>query len=121
MNRKFVYIIAAGVLAGLVGLTACGKSDDGDAGKAGSEGVQPSPGVSGAVEAPPENAQQQPSMVETLKEKSGIMTPEERTAAIARARANAEAAAKAVGQSDDDVRKAGEAAENTALGAFEAR
>ncbi|EFM58174.1 Antifreeze protein, type I [Brucella sp. BO2] len=45
-----------------------------------------------------------------MRENSGVMTPEEKAAAIERARDNAETAAKAVGQSVEQVQAAGEAA-----------
>ncbi len=49
------------------------------------------------------------------------MTPEEQNAAIERARSNAEAAAKSVGQSADQIQAAGEAAIAAAQRSFEAR
>ncbi len=59
--------------------------------------------------------------MKALQDNSGVMTPEEQNAAIERARSNAEAAAKSVGQSADQIQAAGEAAIAAAQRSFEAR
>jgi hypothetical protein len=56
-----------------------------------------------------------------LQDNAGVITPEQKAAAIERARTNAEAAAKAVGQSVEQAQAAGEAAASAAQQSFEAR
>ncbi|EEH14102.1 conserved hypothetical protein [Brucella abortus bv. 4 str. 292] len=103
MNRNFLFFVSAIVL---FALAACGKGDeekaaapaDGQAASQPATPVEPSAGEKG------------PDLLKSMRENSGVMTPEEKAAAIERARANAETAAKAVGQSVEQVQAAGEAA-----------
>ncbi|EEZ12243.1 predicted protein [Brucella melitensis bv. 3 str. Ether] len=103
MNRNFLFFVSAIVL---FALAACGKGDeekaaapaDGQAASQPATPVGPSAGEKG------------PDLLKFMRENSGVMTPEEKAAAIERARANAETAAKAVGQSVEQVQAAGEAA-----------
>ncbi|WP_105985175.1 MULTISPECIES: antifreeze protein [unclassified Brucella] len=103
MNRNFLFFVSAIVL---FALAACAKGDeekaaapaDGQAASQPATPVEPSAGEKG------------PDLLKFMRENSGVMTPEEKAAAIERARANAETAAKAVGQSVEQVQAAGEAA-----------
>ncbi|SCD23686.1 hypothetical protein BR141012304_11267 [Brucella inopinata] len=104
MNRNFLFFVSAIVL---FALAACGKGDeekaavpaDGQAASQPATPVEPSAGE-----------KKGPNLLKSMRENSGVMTPEEKAAAIERARDNAEAAAKAVGQSVEQVQAAGEAA-----------
>lgn len=53
-----------------------------------------------------------------LKEQAANMTPEQKTAAVTAARTNAEAAAKAAGQTDEQAKVIGDQAEAAAKSAL---
>lgn len=118
MNRNFLFFISAIVL---VALAACGKGSDETAattngGEQGAAAIsQPArPTESGTTE-------KGPDLVKSLRDSSGVVSPEEKAAAIERARANAVAAAKSVGQTDQQAQAAGEAAVATAQRSFDER
>ena len=117
MNRNFLFVIAAIVLTALA---ACGKGEDETA--ATTNGGEQGAAVSQATK-PAENADAEkgPDLVKSLRAKSGVVSPEEKTAAIERARANAVAAAKSVGQTDEQAQAAGEAAAAVAQRSFNER
>jgi|GEM_PF-456685 len=118
MNLNFLFFISAIVL---VALAACGKGDDESAattngGEQGAAAIsQPAkPAESGSSE-------KGPDLVKSLRDSSGVVSPEEKAAAIERARANAVAAAKSVGQTDQQAQAAGEAAVTAAQRSFDER
>ncbi|GAA5617140.1 hypothetical protein ACRRRS_07650 [Brucella anthropi] len=118
MNRNFLFFISAIVL---VVLAACGKGDDETAattngGEQGAAAVsQPAkPAESGSTE-------KGPDLVKSLRDSSGVVSPEEKAAAIERARTNAVAAAKSVGQTDQQAQTAGQAAATAAQRSFDER
>ncbi|MBB6259840.1 hypothetical protein FHS77_000348 [Paenochrobactrum gallinarii] len=100
------------ILFSLSALTACGK-DDAEAPQ-----QEPAPAVQPAETAPavqePEAPVDAPDLLETLKENSGVLTPEQEAEIVARARQNAEAAAKSVGQNNEQIKLAGDRAEASA-------
>jgi len=112
MSRHFLFLISAIVL---VALAACGRGEDEQA-AAPTEPAQ-------TTTAPAADADKQagPDLMKALQDNAGVMTPEEQKAAIDRARSNAEAAAKSVGQNAAQVQAAGEAAVAAAQRSFEAR
>lgn len=115
MNRNTLFFVAAIVL---VALAACGKGSDEKAAAPAQDGAavsQPAAPAEGASE------KKGPDLVKALREKAGVNTPEEQAAAIERARTNAEAAAKAVGQNAEQAQAAGEAAAATAQRSFNER
>ncbi|MCX2697806.1 hypothetical protein OPR82_13680 [Brucella sp. YY2X] len=109
MSRHFLFLISAIVL---VALAACGKGEDEQAAV---------PSQEEQTTSAPAPEQDGPNLLKALQDNSGVMTPEEQKAAIDRARANAEAAAKAVGQSEQQAQAAGEAAASAAQRSFESR
>lgn len=118
MNRNFLFFVSAIVL---VALAACGKGDEEAAvtttgsDKGAAAVAQPAPATdSGSTE-------KGPDLVKSLRENSGVTSPEEEAAAIERARGNAVAAAKSVGQTDEQAQAAGEAAAATARRSFDER
>lgn len=115
MNRNFLFAVSAIVL---VILAACGKNDDE------TSAAQP-PQETGtsqpAASAPDKATQKGPDLVRTLRDNSGVMTPEEKAEAIERARQNAQSAARSVGQDDQQAEAAGEAAAIAAQRSFESR
>lgn len=115
MNRNALFFVSAIVL---VALAACGKGDDEKAAASAQDGTAVSQPA-----APVENAPEKkgPDLVKALRDNSGVITPEEKAAAIERARTNAESAAKAVGQTAEQAEAAGEAAAATAQRSFEER
>lgn len=113
MNRNFLFAIAAVIL---VALAACGKNEE-------EKAAAPADGQGeAAVSAPAEtgSGEKGPDLVKTLRESAGVMTPEEKAAAVERARTNAEVAAKAVGQSAETAQAAGEAAAGAAQRSMDA-
>lgn len=112
MSRHFLFLISAIVL---VALAACGRGESEQA----AAPTQPEQ----TTAAPVADADKQagPDLIKALQDNSGVMTPEEQKAAIERARSNAEAAAKSVGQSAEQVQAAGDAAMAAAQRSFEAR
>lgn len=100
------------ILFSLSALTACGK-DDAEAPQQTEtpattpEQVAPS---DQNLEAPADA----PDLLETLKENSGVLTPEQEAEIIKRARDNAEKAARSVGQNDEQVKAAADLAESSA-------
>jgi len=109
MSRHFLFVISAIVL---VALAACGKGEDEQSAV---------PATPEQTTAAPASEQEGPDLIKALQDNSGVMTPEEQKAAIERARVNAEAAAKSVGQNAEQVQAAGEAAVTAAQRSFEAR
>ena len=118
MNRNFLFVISAIVL---VALAACGKGEEENA--AVSTGSDAGAAAVSQPAAPVENtpAEKGPNLMKALRENAGVMTPEEKAAAIERARDNAESAARAVGQNSDQAQAAGEAAAVAAQRSFEAQ
>ncbi|MBB5702654.1 putative small lipoprotein YifL [Ochrobactrum daejeonense] len=122
MNRNFLFFVSAIVL---VALAACGKGDEETA--ATTTGTETTSTDKGAAVSPPApvadngNAEKGPDLVKSLRENAGVTGPEEKAAAIERARGNAVAAAKSVGQTDEQAQAAGEAAAATAQRSFEER
>ncbi|ANG96221.1 hypothetical protein Brsp04_01005 [Brucella sp. NBRC 12952] len=112
MSRHFLFLISAVVL---VALAACGKGEDEQA----AAPAQPEQNTS--APAPSSDTQAGPDLMKALQDNAGVITPEQKAAAIERARTNAEAAAKAVGQSVEQAQAAGEAAASAAQQSFEAR
>ncbi|MGC0053380.1 MULTISPECIES: hypothetical protein [Brucella] len=112
MSRHFLFLISAVVL---VALAACGRGEDEQA------AAPTQPEQTTAAPAPDADKQAGPDLIKALQDNSGVMTPEEQKAAIERARNNAEAAARSVGQSAEQVQAAGEAAVAAAQRSFEAR
>lgn len=114
MNRNFLFFVSAIVL---VALAACGKGDEESAatannGEKGAAVSQPAkPAESGS-------AKKGLDLVKSLRDSSGVVSPEEKAAAIKRARTNAVDAAKAVGQTDQQAQAAGEAAAAAAERSF---
>lgn len=108
MKKNLLFI---GAVASLLVIAACSKKDEGQA----NAKPEPAPAVEPQPAPPAVPADKGPDLINSLMDNSGVMTPEEKAAAIQRARNNAEAAAKAVGQSVEDARLAGEAAQNAAL------
>jgi hypothetical protein len=117
MNRNFLFSISAIVL---VALAACGKGDDETA--ATTNGGEQGAAVSQPAK-PVENGSTEkgPDLVKSLRDSSGVVSPEEKAAAIERARTNAVAAAKSVGQTDQQAQAAGEAAATVAQRSFDER
>ncbi|MFK4823541.1 antifreeze protein [Paenochrobactrum sp. BZR 588] len=99
------------ILFSLSALTACGK-DDAEAPQQEPAAVQPAETVPAVQE--PEAPVDAPDLLETLKENSGVLTPEQEAEIVARARKNAESAAKSVGQNDEQIKAAGDRAEASA-------
>ncbi|ERI13818.1 hypothetical protein CN878_06060 [Ochrobactrum sp. 695/2009] len=118
MNRNFLFFISAIVL---VALAACGKGDDESAATT-NGGEQGAAAISQpAKPAESTGTEKGPDLVKSLRESSGVVTPEEKAAAIERARANAVAAAQSVGQTDEQAQAAGEAAAAVAQRSFNDR
>lgn len=109
MSRNFLFLISAIVL---VALAACGRGDEEQAA---------APAEPAQTTAAPAQEQTGPDLIKALQDNSGVMTPEEQKAAIERARVNAEAAAKSVGQNAEQVQAAGVAAVDAAQRSFDAR
>ena len=109
MSRNFLFLISAIVL---VALAACGRGDEEQAA---------APAEPAKTTATPAQEQTGPDLIKALQDNSGVMTPEEQKAAIERARVNAEAAAKSVGQNAEQVQAAGVAAVDAAQRSFDAR
>ena len=109
MSRNFLFLISAIVL---VALAACGRGDEEQAAV---------PAEPAKITAAPAQEQTGPDLIKALQDNSGVMTPEEQKAAIERARVNAEAAAKSVGQNAEQVQAAGVAAVDAAQRSFDAR
>lgn len=95
------------ILFSLSALTACGKDE------AETPQQEPAPVAQPAVQEP-EVPADAPDLLETLKENSGVLTPEQEAEIVARARQNAESAAKSVGQNDEQIKLAGDRAEASA-------
>lgn len=118
MNRNFLFFISAIVL---VVLAACGKGDDEtaattDGGEQGAATIsQPATPTANA------GAEKGPDLVKSLRDSSGVVSPEEKAASIERARANAVSAAKSVGQTEQQAQEAGEAAAAVAKRSFDER
>lgn len=110
MSRNFLFLISAVVL---VALAACGKGEEEQA----TAPAQPEQ----AASVPSETQEAGPDLMKALQDNSGVMTPEEKVAAVERARKNAEAAAKAVGQTEQQAQAAGEAAASAAQRSFAER
>lgn len=115
MNRNFLFFISAIVL---VALAACGKGDDE---KAASDTGKGPAVTQQAAPAEKEPEKKGPNLVEALRENSGVMTPEEKAAAVNRARTNAESAAKAVGQTGEQAQAAADAAATAAQKSLDER
>lgn len=118
MNRNFLFFISAIVL---VALAACGKGDDEtaattDGGEKGAAAISQPANLAEST-----GTEKGPDLVKSLRESSGVVTPEEKAAAIERARANAVAAAQSVGQTDEQAQAAGEAAAAVAQRSFNDR
>ncbi|WP_343312354.1 hypothetical protein AAIB41_06085 [Brucella sp. BE17] len=115
MNRNFLFSVSAIVL---VILAACGKNDDE------TSTAQP-PQENGALQpgasVPDGAVEKGPDLVRNLRDNSGVLTPEEKAAAIERARQNAQSAARSVGQDAQQIEAAGEAAAIAAQRSFESR
>ncbi|KAB2679888.1 hypothetical protein [Brucella tritici] len=117
MNRNFLFSISAIVL---VALAACGKGDDETA--ATTNGGEQGAAVSQPAKlAENGSTEKGPDLVKSLRDSSGVVSPEEKAAAIERARTNAVAAAKSVGQTDQQAQAAGEAAATVAQRSFDER
>lgn len=112
MSRNFLFPISVVVL---IALAACGKGEEEQA------AVPVTPEQNTSAPAPSAEAETGPDLMKALEDNSGVLTPEQQAAAIERARSNAEAAAKAVGQSVEQAQAAGEAAASAAKQSFEAR
>lgn len=123
MSRHFLFIISAIVL---IALAACSKGEDEQAaapsGQTQEQSAEP-PAASIVEPAATDkaNGADGPDLIQALRENSGVMTPEELAAAVERARNNAEAAAKAVGQNAQQIKAAGDAAATAAQSSLEAR
>lgn len=100
------------ILFSLSALTACGKDE------AETPQQEPAPVAQPAETEPavqePEVPADAPDLLETLKENSGVLTPDQEAEIVARARQNAESAAKSVGQNDEQIKLAGDRAEASA-------
>ncbi|PWL17265.1 antifreeze protein [Falsochrobactrum shanghaiense] len=126
MSRHFLFIISAIVL---IALAACSKGEDEQAAAPSGQTQEQSaePPAASIVEpaatdkANGANGADGPDLIQALRENSGVMTPEELAAAVERARNNAEAAAKAVGQNAQQIKAAGDAAATAAQSSLEAR
>ncbi|PQZ31312.1 hypothetical protein CQZ93_08980 [Ochrobactrum vermis] len=118
MSRNFLFVISAIVL---VALAACGKGDEETAATT-NGGEQGAAAVSQPVKpAESGNAAKGPDLVKSLRDSSGVVSPEDKAAAIERARTNAVAAAKSVGQTDQQAQAAGAAAATAAQRSFDER
>ncbi len=106
MNRNFLFFVSAIIL---VALAACGKRDDEKAGAPVDEQA-----VSQSAPTEPSTMEKGPDLLKTMRENSGMMSSEEQAAVVERARSNAEAAAKSVGQTAEQAQAAGEAAAGAA-------
>lgn len=106
------YALSFLILFFLSALTACGKDD------AETSQQEPASAVQSEETAPVAQKPEAPAdaldLLETLKENSGVLTPEEEAEIVMRARKNAEDAAKSVGQNDEQVKMAGDKAEAAA-------
>lgn len=117
--KRIILSVAVILVVALGALAACGKSDEKQA------VAPPAPDQGEATQkeiAPVNDADaraQEADLIESLREKSGVLTPEEQVAIIERVRMNAEAAAKAVGQTAQQAMQAGEAAVAAAKRSFE--
>ncbi|WP_419190734.1 hypothetical protein [Brucella tritici] len=118
MNRNALFFISAIVL---VALAACGKGSDETAATT-NGGEQGAAAVSQPAK-PTErgSTEKGPDLVKSLRDSSGVISPEEKAAAIERARTNAVAAAKSVGQTDQQAQTAGDAAATVAQRSFDER
>lgn len=112
MSRNFLFLISAIVL---VALAACGKGSEEKA------AAPAQPEQTTSAPAPAAQEETGPDLMKALQDNSGVMTPEEQKAAIERARGNAQAAAKAVGQNEQQAQAAGEAAASFAQRSFSER
>lgn len=112
MNRNFLFLISAIVL---VALAACGKGSEEKA------AVPAQSEQTTSAAAPAVQEETGPDLMKALQDNSGVMTPEEQKAAIERARGNAQAAAKAVGQNEQQALAAGDAAAIAAQQSFATR
>lgn len=117
--KRIIFSVAVIFIVALGALAACGKSDEKEA------MAPPAPEQRETIqkEEMPSNAfdarAQEDDLIESLREKSGVLTAEEQAAIIDRVRLNAEAAAKAVGQTAQQAAEAGEAAVTAAKRSFE--
>ena len=105
MNRNSLFFASALIL---LGLAACGKNDDNASGAKETTVQVTEPAAPAAGDG------NGPDLVTTLREKAGVMSAAEKAAAIESARANARAAALAVGQSAEQAENAAMAAANAA-------
>ncbi len=115
MSRHFLFCISAVVL---IALAACGKSEDENAAVPADNGAAVSDAAQPADATPQKKG---PDLVKALRDNSGVVTPEEKAAVINRVRENAQAAARSVGQSDEQAQAAGEVAVQAAQRSFESR
>lgn len=116
MSRHFLFCVSAVIL---IALAACGKGEDENA-----SSVNNGNGAAVSETAEPADAAAQkkgPDLVKALRDNSGVVTPEEKAAAINQVRENAETAARSVGQSAEQAQAAGEAAVQAAQRSFESR
>lgn len=110
MSRNFLFLISAVVL---LALAACGRGEDEQA----AAPVQPEQTTS----TPVQEEQTGPDLIKAMQDNSGVLTPEQQAAAVERARKNAEAAAKSVGQNEQQAQAAGDAAASAAQQSFATR
>ncbi|MBV2143945.1 hypothetical protein KUG47_10615 [Falsochrobactrum sp. TDYN1] len=112
MSRHFLFLISAFVL---IALAACSKGEEEQAAvPSGQEEEQVSEQLGADKAAGPD-------LMQALRENSGVMTSEEKAAAVDRARNNAQDAARAVGQNAQQIEVAGDAAATAAQRSLEAR
>ncbi|TPF76792.1 hypothetical protein FHY56_03750 [Brucella gallinifaecis] len=109
MRRNFLFLISAAVL---IALAACGKGEDEQT------AVPAEPAQTKPAQAASDDAQAGPDLIKALHDNAGVLSPEQQAEAIERARRNAEAAAKAVGQNEQQAQAAGEAAASAAQRSF---
>ncbi|MGU3575747.1 antifreeze protein [Brucellaceae bacterium C25G] len=104
------YALSFLILISLSALTACGK-DDAETSQPAQTPVENNSAAPEPEKQEPEIPADAPDLLETLKENSGVLSPEQKLEIVMRARKNAEDAARAVGQSDEQIKTAGDRAE----------
>lgn len=118
MLKKFLSSIV--LVVAMIMLSACGKSDENSAEKSGNTNTNLPQSSEAASDKPIERDPNKPDIIDTMKENAGVMSQQEISAAIKRARDNAEEAAQKTGQTAEQIKQAGDAAEAVATRAFTA-